>query len=335
MNARRRRASAAPAHGLAEAGPVDQRGDGRHRQRGHDRLVEPTTTVGRGHRQQDLRSVCRRWSRASGRLDALAANAADGVRGQPDQRRRRVDQRARSSAEAGPIAKNRASGARYTNVGSVCIRSRIGVRRDPGASADPDPERDRDQHAEEHRANVSDSVSMLSCHRALQPDERTRPRSASRPAVPNARRARRTRDHAEPADLRDRPWRTTAGLIRSASRTTASTASADRVERYEEERVALPGVERVTELGQPAVERGTSPPPRSNVSMTAQDRAASTSHQHDEDEPADSETADARRVPAGAVGLSPTSTDPVSVGHRSAPDRLVLGDDERGSPRRR
>ncbi len=107
------------------------------------------------------------------------------------------------------MRKNRASGARYTNDGIVCMKSSTGVMSALNRSLTPAqmPSGRPMSTQMTTAASVSASVSMLSCHRPSRP-KNTKPTAVSSATrqLPNANASeRRERDHAEPADQRNRP----------------------------------------------------------------------------------------------------------------------------------
>ena len=74
-------------HGLAEAGTVDQRRDGGHRQRGHHALVDADHDGAAGHRQLHLAEhLAAGEAQRPGRLLRRRRDRADAVLGDPDDR---------------------------------------------------------------------------------------------------------------------------------------------------------------------------------------------------------------------------------------------------------
>ena len=195
-------------HGLAEAGSVDERGQGGHRQRRQRGLVEADDDRLAGHRDLDLEQPLPVGlpGRVGG-LDGRRRDLADAEAGDPDQRGQRVDEggdhgRARADAEEEHDRQQVDEGRHRLHEVEEGRDDLVG----PSVGADQHAQRETDEHGE-HDGDAGDDEEVervLPVAEDAEGEERGRDQQGDAPARDEEPDVRRDGDDAQPADLRHR-----------------------------------------------------------------------------------------------------------------------------------
>ena len=247
-------------HRLAEAGPVDERGEGGHRQCREGRLVEPDDDRLAGHRELHLEQPLPvGLAGRVGGLDGGGRDLADAEARDPDQRRQGVDQGGDHGGTR-PDAEEQHDRRQVDEGGHGLQQSRTTVMHLVGSLVGADQHRERhpDDDGERHGDARDDQRVEGVPPVAEDPEgeERAEHEQGAPPAGDRQADVRRQGGDAQPADLRHRPRQ--VGLDEHPLQPVDQVAQriGDRVGELHE-RVGVPaGEEAVLPLGQRVVQVG-------------------------------------------------------------------------------